>query len=174
MDIQNITINGTLFETAELGKVDFKCACNLYNTEGMKDEHGHLERADTFIEQQIEDDIFGEDVTKWLIESRDKGADIYTYHEGWQPIAEIAIYPSGRTLQTRLGDFNIVCDGYSKLAVKADDDKYFLCFNNETSDEDMIHAIESPIREIENDGCDVLNIDIDALNRHGVFRGTLE
>ena len=86
--------NGISVEGFELTKGQFGAASSLVQLGDMESESGfdRLEDASQFVKEWIESDTFDTDYKEWLKDSIEKGAEIYTYYEDWQPIGEIAVY----------------------------------------------------------------------------------
>jgi hypothetical protein len=93
MEVKRKEINGVKVETYELNNSQFDNACTLAGFGGPnKDGFYSLEDATPFVNEWVNASDLDEGYKDWLKDCSDKGAEIYTYKEDWQPISEIAVF----------------------------------------------------------------------------------
>ena len=93
--VRTADLNGIHIESFELTESQFNRVVEilklevleLYKGEGMDS----LNDASAYVDEWISNDEINPEYRNWLKDMIDKGARIYTYHEDWQPISEVAI-----------------------------------------------------------------------------------
>lgn len=85
-------LKGIKIETYDLSSSQFESACSIASNGILESGFDSLEDASQFVSSWIEDESFDEGYRAWLKECVDKGAEIFTLKEDWQPVGEIAIF----------------------------------------------------------------------------------
>ena len=93
--VRTADLNGVHIESFELTESQFNRVVEilklevleLYKDEGMDS----LNDVSAYVDEWISNDEINPEYRNWLKDMIDKGASIYTYHEDWQPISEVAI-----------------------------------------------------------------------------------
>ena len=89
---RSTTRNGVYFETYELNPHQFERAVTLYSSDIKNSHDDSIEDASLFVNEWIDEKTLDKKYREWLKKMVNKGAEIYTYKEGWQPISEIAVW----------------------------------------------------------------------------------
>ena len=84
--------NGVVIESFSLTEHQFERACQLYEIEHRTGEFDSLVESDAWLDGWLSQySPLEPDEVEWLKCNVDRGADIYTYRDGWQDIGEIAV-----------------------------------------------------------------------------------
>jgi hypothetical protein len=85
------TPNGIVAETMTLTEMQLERAIQLYQSESKTSGMDSLVETEPYFIETWTDPKFDldEEVKEWFRENVTKGADIYTYKEGWQEIGEV-------------------------------------------------------------------------------------
>lgn len=90
--IKKRMVNGLHVESYDIGQEEFNLVCDMIGNDVMSENGSRLEDSAIYVESWISNEDFDKEYREWLRSMLEKGADIYTFVEGWQQIAEVAIW----------------------------------------------------------------------------------